>query len=467
MDIRTFTRESKILLTDLRAGRDMDANLQKYTAMISSAFVDYSTMKVALNLHTRREEQENRPDDEELMACIREAAAMGFPDTPEKKARYKELAAGLISVRDNITKEMRAITAFVDKLTMHESVLNHKIAASAEDMEEPDIDVIVKETERFIFSEKDRVGTNLRIQQVIAQLPVRMTKQRFYDIIGQSMALYKGGEKSVAEDFADSIRDVSGITEIDDSCLKHYEELYEVLTNTVKMLDAIDYPTISDDDVEKAGGEIERSAEMLSALSTDLLQKQEIVNDQLILLLTSPYAAAEYQDDRYPAAAELLKNVAAEKALAPEKLVAQLAGLEGMQEEAYERLTLLEADLDSLALKMDKETGRELRMADLLTSSSLFTDLEQMLALSEEGREMADENVVIDLTEALIGEFENLFKEMDKMKRRGVMGVVLGHVPVFLNNSKEVRDYIRYSLEHCGDAQELGAVWELLQTVIG
>ena len=467
MDTRTFTRESKILLTDLRAGRNTNANLQKYISMISSAFTDYSTMKVALNLHTRREEDKGLSDDTELMNILKVAAETGIPDTPEKKAEIRKLIAELSAVRRQITDEMRAITAFVDKLTMHESVLNRKIAANTEDMEIPDIGMVERTVEQFIFSDNDRVGVNLRIQQVIAQLPVRMTRQRFYDVIAESVALYKSGERSVAEDFVDSIRDVAGITEIDDSCLKHYETLYDMLTKTMEMLNSIDYPTVSADEVEKAGSAIEEAAEQLSALSSDLMQKQEIINDLLIFLYASPYAAAEYQDERYPEALELLRKVVSENELEPEELVDRLTGLEGMQEEAYERLTILEADLGILAASMDKQTGSDLKSADILTSSSLFTDLDKMLSLDEDGREMADEALIKGLTEALITDFDRMFSGMDKLKRRGIMAVVLGHVPVFFNSRKEITDYIGYSLERCGDDRELGAVWELLQTVIG
>jgi len=467
MDTRTFTRESKILLTDLRAGRNTVANLQKYITMISSSFTDYGIMKVALNLHTRREEDKKLSDDSVLMNIIKEAAEIGMPDTPEKKARIRKLITELSGVRQQITAEMRAITAFVDKLTMHESVLNRKIAANTEEIEIPDAGMVERNVEQFIFSDKDRVGVNLRIQQVIAQLPVRMTRQRFYDVIARSVALYKGGERSVAEDFVDSVRDVAGITEIDGSSLKHYKKLQDVLTKTLERLDSIDYLTVSADEVEKAGSAIEEAAEMLSGLSSDLMQKQEIVNDQLILLYTSPYAAAEYQDARFSGALELLRKIVSDKELEPEELVDRLAALEGMQEEAYERLTVLEADLDILAAKMDKPTASDLRSADLLTSSSLFTDLDKMLSLAEEEREMADDALIKGLTESLIADFESMFSGMDKLKRRGTMAVVLGHVPVFFDSRKEITDYIAYSLEHCGDDRELGAVWELLQTVIG
>ena len=138
-----------------------------------------------------------------------------------------------------------------------------------------------------------------------------------------------------------------------------------------------------------------------------------------------------------------------------------------MQEEAYERLTILEADLGILAASMDKQTGSDLKSADILTSSSLFTDIDKMLSLDEDGREMADEALIKGLTEALITDFDRMFSGMDKLKRRGIMAVVLGHVPVFFNSRKEITDYIGYSLERCGDDRELGAVWELLQTVVG
>jgi hypothetical protein len=50
--------------------------------------------------------------------------------------------------------------------------------------------------------------------------------------------------------------------------------------------------------------------------------------------------------------------------------------LEGVQESTYENLLILTHDLDALAKDLPEKTGKDLRTADLLLSSSLFINLE-------------------------------------------------------------------------------------------
>lgn len=61
--------------------------------------------------------------------------------------------------------------------------------------------------------ENDKVVINTRIQQFVAQLPVRMTKQRFYDILSNSFKIYKNGEKQSLIDFVEAIKEAASFRE--------------------------------------------------------------------------------------------------------------------------------------------------------------------------------------------------------------------------------------------------------------
>ena len=45
-------KEGKILLTDINADRDREKSLCKYLKLLSSAFYNYSTIRMSLNLFT-------------------------------------------------------------------------------------------------------------------------------------------------------------------------------------------------------------------------------------------------------------------------------------------------------------------------------------------------------------------------------------------------------------------------------
>ena len=52
-------KEGKILLTDINADRDRENSLCKYLKLLSSAFYNYSTIRMSLNLFTFYEMSED------------------------------------------------------------------------------------------------------------------------------------------------------------------------------------------------------------------------------------------------------------------------------------------------------------------------------------------------------------------------------------------------------------------------
>ena len=53
----------------------------------------------------------------------------------------------------------------------------------------------------YILSDKDNVSINGRISEMVGQLPIRMSKVRFYDHIKDAFTLYHGAQKQTIDDF--------------------------------------------------------------------------------------------------------------------------------------------------------------------------------------------------------------------------------------------------------------------------
>ena len=454
MEMKNFKKEAKILMTDLAAGRSPEENRKKYIAMLAAGYSSYSAVKATLNACTGWEKEDRIADpDEELLRKILLAYGEGKEISEEEKEE-------LMALRDKGTRQVEAITAYVDHLSMHESVLNRILAGMAGDASGIKPDTMVRNLEHFLFMDKDRVVVNTRIQQVVRLLPVRMTKQRFYDILTESFALYKGGELSAAEDFASSIRDVAGITVPDDEALAAFPDILQQLRDTRKHLEGLDHQNLTKEAAEEAGEMIQAAADLMDQLSTELLLRQEIINDLLVLLLTRPYLGQEYLAEEFTDALKLMCEVA--KGESPENF----SRLEGVQESTYENLLILTHDLDALAKDLPEKTGKDLRTADLLLSSSLFINLEKMVVQADGERIMADEASIQKLIEALFADFDRLFTGMNRTLKRGTMGNVLGHVPVFFNSREETVGYIRYTLDQCNDPAEYSAVCDMLKELM-
>ena len=54
------------------------------------------------------------------------------------------------------------------------------------------------------------------------------------------------------------------------------------------------------------------------------------------------------------------------------------------------------------------------------------------------------------------------FKGHTKEVNRAVMAALFSNMPVLFNSQQEIKEYIEYSLNHCGNASELMAVGKIL-----
>ena len=83
----------------------------------------------------------------------------------------------------------RPSAAYTDAFELYEYILNRKEYGFEENVDEElekmfeefDAEQFSAEVFNFIFADKDKVAVNAKIQQIVGQLPLRMTKARFYD----------------------------------------------------------------------------------------------------------------------------------------------------------------------------------------------------------------------------------------------------------------------------------------------
>jgi hypothetical protein len=465
MKAREFTREAKILTTELSAGRDKEKNIESYGKMYAAGRSSYCITGAALNGYTRWEENLS-PDskmDSVVLRCIKEYAKLF---NGEEKDPEFDPAEALNTLRNGIIRQMEVLTGYTDFFAIHEFILNRKetqneIMLSGE-APAVDVDLLIGKLEKYIFSEKDKAWVNSQIQLVLEQLPVRMTKQRFYDILSESLNLYKGGELSVAKGFADAVRGIAGLTgealKEDDCPEEGIRAVFARLEEAKSRFRTVEYKTISADEVKALTDLVHEVAAEIESLSTDLMQLTEIINDLLALFLCFPIMDRAYLDDRFEAALSIL--------FAPDENEDQLYLLEGAQEEVNEGLYYLGLSFDQVSKEMNPDVVRNLEKAAYLTSGSTFVDPEAMLALSENEQEMADESSLETVKNELITDFDGLFSGMEKELRRAVMARCFGYLPVFFNTKDEVTEYFRYTLEQCHDAGELATVSELLQMIM-
>ena len=492
-------RTSKILLTDINADRDRENSLIKYQKLMAAAFTNYATIKLSLNLFTMYEMSEEisldrRDEIEGYIDTVDAAIRSVYIDKESVESEnYKACLDEVIKARDSITRKMKILTAYTDAFEIYEYIINRREPEVLGTIDESiDVSALANSMYEFVFSENDKMLVNTRIQEFIAQLPVRMTKTRFMDIISNSLAIYRGGEKKSVDEFVQMLRDAM-LMDIPDGFNDEYPRLYEIY----KTFKDTDYKVLDRAGYDKLSDMLTEGTELIQSAVTDYLMLTEIINDILIILYTNGIADKSFivkttdkaeidiqtvdtsKLTKYEISSLILTELVKADDIyeASKRFDEYFVQLEGAQEDAYEELLGIEVNLDDLNGTYYEMYGDDIKnafdcltKADILTSSSLFMDIDKS---SESGASIvsvvsdeADDIYILETKNSLEEDIDELFKTFSKQEKRSVMAKVLSLMPVFFNSQQEILEYFEYALNSCSDKAELTACRDIVNDLM-
>lgn len=460
----------KKLVSDISRGVESEKNIREYAKLLAGQYNHYSTVKSCMNYYTMKEivyESEDKNTDVcryfELVSDILEKYIIGRNTVDD------EVLEEIRQLRDNVEFKMKNLTAYADGYEIYEYILNRVEAGIKGELESVDIEQLSANMFRYVFSENDTVVVNSKLQILMSQLPVRMTKNKFYDVVSNTLSIYKGGETSSVDDFTDMLRTAVLIKKP-----KGFETEYPYLYHVYCDLAQADYKNLDLDSFNKLDEELSQAAAIINGEVSAYVLLQEIINDVYAMLLT---VDSSYDDnmaeDGYKAAvgilSECLKSDDMEEL--PERLMVQFMSIEGVQESAYENIMVLEAVFDDIKsgnadvienAGLEQEFDR-MSTVEKLLSTSLFIDLDKNTELSGE---VADNDYIMKLREELTAEFAEVFAKNDRMVNRSIMCKILSIMPIFLNSQEEIKNYFDYVLGNCKDDSELTACSKLICELI-
>lgn len=350
------------------------------------------------------------------------------------------------ALRNRITEDMEVATAYTDCFQIYEYVLNRveRRFVKGEDIKYS-IDEFVASLMGVLSQSDDGAVMNGRIQEIMGQLPVRYTKQKFYSLLMERLAIYAGTGKRNFEDVLYMLR-TSAMVSQPKNMEAEQPELYAIL----EKLRQVDYRAMDKEQYWECNDGIHGASARLNREAGFYLIASELVNDLYVLLLARPEALVDSQEEQMFQG--LAKGVWSQfqkddKGPLPERLTQYLEGLEGIQEEAIERLGFDEAEQDEKLLKIAK-----------LMSGSPFARLDE----TAEADETADRQWIEDKGMEFCRELDEAFGHMKKPVARAVMAKLFTYLPVVFSSMGEVEEYIRGSLESCADLAEREACMEIL-----
>lgn len=367
-------------------------------------------------------------------------------------------------LRRQAEKEMNTVISYTDAFLVYEYALNRLERRFCPDM--PDVTVkeqeFVSQLTAYIFGGEDSNAVNMRIQEVVSQLPVRFTRQKYYSMVKDSLQAYVGAYRDTLDQmmYMLSIGSMSERNCEDDSL--------PLLNQLLKDLQELSFKTMDADTYHMACGKTQEAGIMLRALADYCQSEAEILNSLYVLCLTREDAMRNVAEEKqaFRILAEFCRICEGREQREPEEWEDQLSGLEemlesveGLQEEYYDRYLRLEQPPFSETDESDE--AKRSRWVDMLLSGSAFVMPEKQ----------ADQSIVKeeDIEEAMkgyIAVMDPVLTSVQKPVARAIMATSLSILPVFFNSAEEIHSYIENSLGSCTDPFEKATCMELLQQIM-
>lgn len=454
------------IINDISNGKNISENIEKYISGMKQLNNRFAMVRLALNYYTYYQidfDEETKRDGnkeiaDEINRTIRDAVVGNSMPVQEAIDIFDKNRAVII-------KEVEALTHYVDVFKIYEYALNRvEYKFREEELPEDYSDEeMCRMLMQYILSDEDNVVINSKISEVLAELPIRMTKAKFFEHVSNGLSIYKGSDKSALNDFIYMIKTSAMISDNNEPA-----EVFPELEETLAVFKETDFGAIDKEEYQM----LIRSVEDVSAYIEDVMNvsmmMMEVINDAYAILLTKGFM----QEDKVEhACAEIIAAVNDYFILGSEideETEDMFSILEGSQENLYSKLNAYNILDEITSSYMDKieEAGQEEGIADLkkleiLSSDSLFMELEE-----KNETDVVDETTLEKEKEKLIEDFKLLFANNGKNINRAVMATVLAGLPVFFNNVSELQDFIYQTLYNCRDKAEKLACVEVLHQIM-
>ena len=398
----------------------------------------------------------------QLLTCIRDYGNSG--------EKVREDVIGRISgLREKVVERSEQVQVLCDSLQIYEYLLN-RVEYSLREYDKPfDDEEEARELLRTIFASQDPTEVNLRIQLMVSQLPVRITKTRFFDLIKASFSIYENSDEDALEGFLYRIVSAAAMQK------RPEEKVFSDYISLIDKLEQLDTENMDKDTVKGWQDCIANSAEDLALDADYLLAIQECINSfYTVVLMDIDSADTETKALMLPAIGAISEYGFAalsgqEEPLHEGALGPAFAYMEGRLEPLSERVLKDEAKIDAYCENdrefAETEEGKNILVVKKLMSTSSFAKL------SEQKIVMVTKDKLNEVTAEALSVLENGMKDRKRAYNRCVMASVLKELPVFFNSHTEVMNYVLQSLHNCSnEGEKRGAVamlWDLLGTKEG
>ena len=465
--------QAKDLVKAIKKGKDLDKNLPLFRNRLFDIYNQVSILHVTMDYFVLYETLQEKSGKEngylaDTISVINQVIKEIFVNEISGEEEKKEQVAKILSARDEVIRMMKILTMYTDKLQIYEHVVNRMELKYENHMELADIDTFVQKVYQYIFSGKDNVVINENIKEVLAELPVRMARSKYFQMIENSMSVYKDADKSALDRFVYML-ETSAMLYEPEGVGEYFLDIKEFSDRLGKMC----FSAMSEAEFRMVYDELQEKAEFIEEVADLYVSIQGLLNS--LYCYETSFQGQEHEKESEQACLAIIKGVnqlfaEGNWADIPQEIQEKLVLTEGKQESLVEEMMQLEAGL------MDIQMGQEEKLEQLgmLEDFDKLDAMQQLLAASgtfvefeeEAVEETADEAYVMEETAKLLEKLKVQFSENEMCVNRAVIAATISKFPVFFTSSKEVEEYIRESLERCQDDAERQASMNVIQVIM-
>ncbi len=466
-----MNRKYKELIKYLNDGKNLEEVLPEYAIELSGLLYEYSLLQSALEFYNLKEmlEETNEVKEDTLPITSKLGQWIGEVFQTEESGEFREVHIRQIDgMRTEIMDKMDYLTMYADQLQIYEYVLNRKELEFEAAKESIPDDVFSQRLYQFIFANKDNILINQRIQEAVGQLPLRMHKAKFFEYLKDSLNCYKDADKSSVDTFIYMLKTSAMIYQPQKTLVP-----YTYINDRLRTLREANYTSLKKEEFEECCKVLKDTASKITILSDFNYQIEKVINNLYILLLVRPYVLDVDRKlqhsciDIITSTLECLDtsyNACLEEKIG--KLFDELLGIQEQHIEDYQYfsggLSIIKEVFHELVDSMALSTHIEcLNLADKLSGNSVFADIHK-----EEQEDRVAPDYIEKQLQHLINELTDFFKNNPQCINRAVMAAVLSKLPVFFNNSTQVKEYIANSLSQCQNEAEKSVAKELLLSLM-
>ena len=367
---------------------------------------------------------------------------------------------GLEALREETIHAMEGACAYADEMQLYEYAFNrmeHRFLPEIRDRKEAgNEEQWTREILSYITQAEETFLMNERIRSVMGELPVRLTKNKFFSLVDRGLSLYKGREKSAFSAALYMLRS--------DTMMIRPEGMEQdcgELEALLKELEAADLKNLTEGEYRRLSGILGQGGVLLEEYTGRLSLFMDLVNELYLMELARGMAVTEALEEEQ--IREMLSCLAAlfeEGAVRPipREVTDGLPLLEGRQEVYLEQWEKMddgrEAEGESFSDTWEK--------VKLLMSDSSFVSFRK----EEKEEKIVDDAVYSEELERLFQDWTAFFTGKPKAIVRAAMAAALSHLPMFFESIDEIGEYIRGSFESCTDQVEKETSMELLRMMI-